>query len=258
MAKRVHITSRTPYETAAGETSAAFTLYVRTTGADTNDGLTSGTALLTIQAAINKIPNVVNHKVTVDIGAGTFAGFLLQNKQMGVWSGLATTDRTIVIQGAGYVAATLASGNVTGTVESGTTRTIDDTTGAHWTAHDLRGRILYVNSIYYVIRDNTATQLEIAGAHGSSMSGTYAIKDYATVIQEMAGSSIGGSYAGIRIMNCSGVRTTYAAVYLNNLQVTPTSATQGTILYGIAALNSDVWLNYIGVDCVNKDRKSVV
>lgn len=54
-------------------TTADITLYVNAaTGNDANDGLTAGTALKTIQAAINKIPQIVNHIVTVSVTAGTY------------------------------------------------------------------------------------------------------------------------------------------------------------------------------------------
>ena len=56
-------------------TTADMTLYVRTDGNDANDGSANDAAhaLKTIQAAINKIPQVVNHTVTVNVAAGTYA-----------------------------------------------------------------------------------------------------------------------------------------------------------------------------------------
>jgi len=57
-------------------TTADITYYVDATlGNDANDGLAAGAghALQTIQAAINKIPQVVNHTVTINVAAGTYA-----------------------------------------------------------------------------------------------------------------------------------------------------------------------------------------
>lgn len=60
---------------AAGATTLQ-TIFVRTTGLDTNDGTTAGTAVLTIQEACNRImrQSPLDHSVLVDIGVGVFAG----------------------------------------------------------------------------------------------------------------------------------------------------------------------------------------
>lgn len=56
------------------KTTADMTLYVRTDGNDNNDGSVndSSHALQTIQAAINKIPQIVNHAVTINVATGTY------------------------------------------------------------------------------------------------------------------------------------------------------------------------------------------
>ncbi|MFH5182945.1 hypothetical protein ACHHV8_10105 [Paenibacillus sp. TAB 01] len=56
-----------------GATEQNITLYVSTTGNDTNDGLTSETALRNIQTAINRIPQMVNHQVKINVAAGTYS-----------------------------------------------------------------------------------------------------------------------------------------------------------------------------------------
>lgn len=49
------------------------TYYVNaSTGVDTNDGLTSGTAFKTIQATINKLPQIINHAVIINVASGTY------------------------------------------------------------------------------------------------------------------------------------------------------------------------------------------
>ena len=55
-------------------TTADITLYVRTDGSDTNDGSANDAshALKTIQAAINKIPQIVNHYVNIYVAEGTY------------------------------------------------------------------------------------------------------------------------------------------------------------------------------------------
>lgn len=72
-------------------TTGNLTLYVSTTGNDNNDGLTAGTALRTVQAAINKIPQILRHPVVINIAAGTYAERpVLENKY----------GASIVLQGA--------------------------------------------------------------------------------------------------------------------------------------------------------------
>jgi hypothetical protein len=70
------------------KTSANITLYVRTDGNDGNDGLanTAGQALKTIQAAINRIPQVVNHVVTINVAAGTYTEYAYLFGFMGIGS----------------------------------------------------------------------------------------------------------------------------------------------------------------------------
>lgn len=53
-------------------TSSNINLYVSPSGNDSNDG-SSGAPLKTIQAAINRIPQVVNHTVTINVAPGTYA-----------------------------------------------------------------------------------------------------------------------------------------------------------------------------------------
>lgn len=68
------------------------------TGNDSNDGLTSGTAFKTIQAAINKLPQIVNHVITVTVAAGTYNETLNISGFMG--------GGQIIVNGANALAAT--------------------------------------------------------------------------------------------------------------------------------------------------------
>jgi hypothetical protein len=65
-------------------TPGPITLYVSTTGNDSNDGLTIGTALRNIQTAINRIPQIVNHAVTINVAAGTYTESLFITGFMGL------------------------------------------------------------------------------------------------------------------------------------------------------------------------------
>lgn len=75
------------------------TYYVNaTSGNDTNDGLTAGTALKTGQAAINKINQICNSVITVNFAAGTYNETLSITGFMG--------SGQIIINGATVLAAT--------------------------------------------------------------------------------------------------------------------------------------------------------
>jgi hypothetical protein len=78
------------------------TYYVRTTGSDSNDGLTSGNAFLTIQKAVNVALalDMSIYSVTIDVGAGTFnEGTLLNVTGNG--------NARITISGAGYASTSI-------------------------------------------------------------------------------------------------------------------------------------------------------
>lgn len=55
------------------KTLSDITYYVNaSTGLDINDGITNGTAFKTIQYAINSLPQVINHLVTINVASGTY------------------------------------------------------------------------------------------------------------------------------------------------------------------------------------------
>lgn len=87
---------------------AARTYYVRADGSNSNDGLanTSGGAFLTVQKAIDTVYNKLDlggFNVTIQLGAGTFAGFQVSSPQIGAGTikvkGDTTTPANVVISG---------------------------------------------------------------------------------------------------------------------------------------------------------------
>ena len=54
------------------KSTVSITYYVNTTGSDSNDGLTSGTAFKTIQKAIDSLPQIINHTVIINVASGTY------------------------------------------------------------------------------------------------------------------------------------------------------------------------------------------
>lgn len=82
-------------------TLANITYYVATTGSDTTGDGTSGLPFKTIQYAINKLPQVINHTVTINVSAGNYAETPTLNGFIGVGSillqgGSALNDTYIV------------------------------------------------------------------------------------------------------------------------------------------------------------------
>lgn len=53
------------------------------TGNDSNTGFSSGAALKTIQAAINKLPLIINHTVTITVAIGTSSEVVIMKNFMG-------------------------------------------------------------------------------------------------------------------------------------------------------------------------------
>lgn len=55
------------------KTTGPITFYVNSsTGSDTNDGKSASTPLKTIQKAVNSVPQIVNHAVTIIVAPGTY------------------------------------------------------------------------------------------------------------------------------------------------------------------------------------------
>ena len=161
----------------AKETVGAITLYVRTDGVDTNTCTvdSAGGACLTIQAALNKIPKMVKHTVTVNIGAGNFAGFNLSGFTVPRYVG------TLTIQGT-LGDPTLTTGTTTGNATGGSTSQCVDS-GQAWTTNELRGRLVLSGGQYRVVRTNTANTIDLVGTLTATCSGTaYHIYEQKTVI----------------------------------------------------------------------------
>jgi hypothetical protein len=174
-----------------GKTTSSLTYYVATTGSDTNDGLTVGTPLLTIQAAINKIPKIVQHNVTINIAAGTYSGQVF-------FEGFTIASSAIVtITGGNMTSSTLATGTATGTVGIVTAATNANLQSFQdlsqtWTPGDLRGRWVSIagSTAYRIISGNTATSMTLVGAGTVTAGQTYAIVEPAATITASTASGV--------------------------------------------------------------------
>lgn len=69
-----HMADKAPHKGyVANTTIANLNYFVSTTGLDTNDGLTSGTAFKTIQHTLDILPQIINHTITIYIADGAYA-----------------------------------------------------------------------------------------------------------------------------------------------------------------------------------------
>ncbi|MNH83813.1 hypothetical protein D3C73_362170 [compost metagenome] len=80
-------------------TTAPLTYYINaSTGSDSNDGLSASTAFQTIKRAIDLIPQIINHSVTINIASGTYNETVNLNGYLGYGN--------LSLQGANVVAST--------------------------------------------------------------------------------------------------------------------------------------------------------
>lgn len=177
-------------------TTEAMTLYVDAAGNDGNPG-TIGSPLLTIQAAVNKVPKIIRHPVLINVGAGTFDGFAIDNFDFDM------AQYATYLRITGTLADfTTASGPNSGTATGATVGTIASyvygtltLTGAAWTVNNLKGKLLHITGgggynaaavvptqNTFVIVANTAEIITVAGTLPSGVDNTttFTIQDWAT------------------------------------------------------------------------------
>jgi len=222
-------------------TTQDLTLYVRSDGSDSNDGLTTGTALATVQEAIDRIPKFIRHNVIIDIGEGTFSAFYLSGF-------FATESKVLTVKGT-LGTPTLTTGTTSGTATGGDTLTLIDS-GQSWTADELKGMLLEVDGEKHYIKSNTSTQIDMVGAFGASTSGkSYIIKEHKTTINGSytagtltvvagIGSSKGDSSSSFLFqdlfLNCSSAKAGFMGAYSSGASVLRVKIDSSNVSYAIA------------------------
>jgi hypothetical protein len=160
------------------KTKDDLTLYVRTTGNDANDCLSSGNACLTIQEVVDRMPKNIRHIVTLDIGEGSFSDFKLKDFNIGkTTTGYAAFNINGVLGN-----PTLGGGTVSGTADGGSTTQCVDS-GQVWVVNELRGRLVLVGGEYRVVRNNDGTTMNLVGPLGATCNGkAYELFEQKTII----------------------------------------------------------------------------
>lgn len=230
------------------ETTSDLTLYVESTGSDSNPG-TQSSPFLTIQAAINSLPKRIKHIVNIKVGAGNFQGFKIVGFTSSSISG--TTAYGISILGA-LAAITPTTGTATGiftgvTAGSSNTATMSILTDGTqtWTVNDLKGKMIQIltgtgaGTILPII-SNTATTITPASTSTGSIGGTYAIIDWTTVITSTVSAPPGlpaaqgtpgaAGTTGILIHdNTSEFPTTLSSIRIERIKLNCSAYSQGAI-----------------------------
>lgn len=150
------------------QSASAVTLYVATTGSNTNNGLTADKPLLTISAALAKCPLIVRagKPVTIVVAAGTYTNSIVTPPSP------LTIDANVTVEGAAMVATAPAQGIASGTFDAafGTQAFPHRAliTGAGWAVGGLRGGFFIeildgtlVGNLYPVV-NNAADTLDVA------------------------------------------------------------------------------------------------
>ena len=198
----------------ATRTVGNLNLYVRTTGADTNDCLSAGAACLTIQEAIDRIPTDIDHAVVVDIGEGSFAAFNVNGLNIGI-AGTLDINGTL---GLATGLTGLNAGNLEGAGGPDYHSSSTDNEGG-WVADELVGKLFaWAGGYYRPIITNTATVVEYIGPN-STGAGAYTIEEQKTII---TGDGI-LNYAGVEITNVTNL-------WPANLEIRNLKHTSGTAM----------------------------
>ena len=172
-------------------TTGEVTIAVTSSGTDRSEVISSGdntaSPFLTVQSAIDALPSILKHDVTIRIGSGTFAGFSAEGFQGG---------GALRIAGS-FSAATLTTGVTSGTGGAGTTSTVlaKPAAAANWTASDMRGKYLRITSgggasgdsdfpTVRPIKSNTTTAITVDEIDGMDNTSVFDIVNVATVISE--------------------------------------------------------------------------
>ncbi len=235
------------------ETTAAINLFVDPTGSDANPCTASGaSACLTIQHAINLIPKLVRHPVTVNVATGNYAGFAIYNFVFDPVS--AATGAYINVVGTAAT-ATVATGSATGTATSGTAGsgttwgTLVD--GAQtWTVNDLKGKFIRItggtgSGQFFPIVSNTATAITVAGTWTAPTgTSTYTVSVMGAIVTSSINQSAqpgvaAGTAVGILVQSNAVVRApaaTGASITLTRMGVS-IAATRALTLAGAMSVS---------------------
>lgn len=177
--------SESPFGSLPIAIDSPLTIYVETTGNDNNPG-TLAAPFRTIQAVINYLRKFeIKAAVTVQVGVGTFDGFILDGQRV-VGDIIATTGLVASLTIKGTLGGATGLTSNAGTVTTSAAATLNDS-GQNWTINELKGKLLQYTStsgsvIVARIGSNSATQILFLGGSTPLVGSTYTILEYQTEI----------------------------------------------------------------------------
>jgi len=238
-------------------TTADQTYYVDPAGSDSAAG-TIGAPLATCQAAVNRSPKVLRHKLTINLVAGNHAGCVIAGFTLD--PGVQKATAGILLDGV-LANVTPTTGTATGTAESGAAGVQASSYGtlvdaeATWTTNDtaLVGSFVIITGgtgagQSRVIISNTGTVLTVAGVW-TALSGTstYAIQRPSAIITSStalipraaansAGTTTGLAAAGLQIINNNmDAHSSGASIVVRNMALNVGGSTAGALVAGSQA-----------------------
>lgn len=209
------------------------TIYVATNGDDNNVG-TEAQPFRTIQAAIDSLHGkVLRNVVTIRVGVGSFAGFLVDLNLIKTTSGGPDVNVPGVATQLNIIGTFVTPTLTTGTVSGTGIATVVNLAGVltdgtqNWTIDELKGRYVLMSSgLYLPIVSNTATALTVASSFFTGT--TYSIWDIGTLIDSgdayTSGAGPGTSVARIGVTG-DGSTAGSAEIYIERLAVQFASTT---------------------------------
>jgi len=151
---------------ASTQSTAAISLYVSTTGNDSNPCTSAGAACLTVDGALSKLPNTLRHSSTITVAAGAYAAPMnITRKDLTIVGGV-----TLSVTGT-MATPTLTTGTTSGTLTANSAGsssgpgTCTDS-GQSWTVNELKNKFIRfasgsLSGQAFPISSNTATVITI-------------------------------------------------------------------------------------------------
>lgn len=222
-------------DSTATQSTATQTLYVSTTGNDNNPCTSAGAACLTIDGALNKLPNTLRHDATISVAAGAYAAPLnITRKDLTIVGGV-----TLSVTGT-MSTPTLTTGTTSGTLTASAAGsasigpgTVTDS-GQSWTVNELKNKFIRFSSgtlsgKSYPIASNTATVITIPS---NQAAGTVAY-----TIEEIGSTFVSSSAITWRGLQGAG------SLSLSNLKAERSSSGSGpSPNIGVVLKLTDVWV----------------
>lgn len=228
-----------PFGSIVTRVDEPLSLYVDAAGNDNNPG-TLSEPFLTIQKALDSLEHLeIASAVTINVGPGTFAGFVIGNtiKIKSVSTQLLSTASVTIV---GTLDTATGVTSASGTSTSTATGIVNDT-NQNWVVNELKGKIVRVLSsgvsFEGYIQANTATQITFVGSITPTSGTVYTILEHKTKLTQTVNTA--GSLKSCIVLSGggdSGTATVAATIKWLSCDTTGTAISGGLVTsVGISA-----------------------